>query len=94
VSNPSGIPSPGGQGGSITISADGKDLASVEIPRIVRMLSSTGADFGCDRLSTVVDDYPGPFAFTGTLARVEFAFQGRRDKRDIAVTARAEMAKE
>ena len=58
------------------------------------MLSSTGADFGCDRLSTVVDDYEGPFAFTGTLGRVEFVFRGRRDKRDVPVTARAEMAKE
>jgi arylsulfatase A-like enzyme len=83
-----------GPGGTLTINADGEDLASVEIPKIVRMLSSTGTDFGRDRLSTVVDDYPGPFAFTGTLGRVEFGFRGRHDKRDIPVTARAELAKE
>ena len=83
-----------GQRGAITITADGDDVASVDIPRIVRMLSSTGTDFGCDRLSTVVDDYEGPFAFTGTLTRAELSFRSAREKRDVPVTARAEMAKE
>ncbi|HMO53641.1 MAG TPA: hypothetical protein PJ994_03985 [Tepidiformaceae bacterium] len=35
---------------------------SPSIPVVIRMLSSTGLDIGCDRLSTVVSDYEGPFA--------------------------------
>jgi hypothetical protein len=58
------------------------------------MLGSTGTDFGCDRLSTVVDDYVGPFAFTGTIERVVFEIGERPDPRDVVVTARTEMAKE
>jgi hypothetical protein len=58
------------------------------------MMGSTGVDVGCDRLSTVVDDYEGPFAFTGRLARVTFRIQGQRDRADVAATARAESAKD
>jgi hypothetical protein len=57
------------------------------------MLGSTGTDFGCDRLSTVVDDYQGPFEFTGELKRVTFETHGKPDRRDIETAARAEMAK-
>ncbi len=42
-----------------SIAADGDDLASVEIPTVVRMLGSTGLDIGRDALSPVVDDYAG-----------------------------------
>ena len=79
-----------GNVGTLTIAADGADLASVAIPRIIRMMGSTGVDVGCDRLSTVVDDYEGPFAFTGELRKVTFRIEGRRDRRDIAAAARAE----
>ncbi len=57
------------------------------------MLGSTGVDVGCDRLSTVVDDYEGPFPFTGTLTRVTFRIQGSRDRGDVAATAKAESGK-
>ena len=58
------------------------------------MIGSTGTDFGCDRLSTVVEDYEGPFAFTGRLNRVAFEIRSKPDKRDVVVTARTELAKE
>ena len=64
------------------------------MPFIVRMLGSTGLDIGCDRLSTVVDDYVGPFAFQGEVRRAAFQLRSERDKTDLAVIARTELAKE
>ena len=83
-----------GRAGVLTIAADGADLASVEVTKVIRALGSTGLDLGCDRLSTVVDDYEGPFAFTGELRRVTFWIRSGQDRRDVAVTARSELAKE
>jgi len=83
-----------GRSGTLTLSVDGADVASAAIPVIIRMMGSTGVDIGCDRLSTVVDDYDGPFAFTGRISRVTFRIEGRRDRADAAAAARAERAKE
>ncbi len=77
-----------GRSGTLTLSADGVDLVSIGIPVIIRMMGSTGVDVGCDRLSTVVDDYEGPFAFTGTLSRVTFRVQSRRDRADVEAASR------
>lgn len=83
-----------GPGGRLTIGADGADLAAVDIPRIVRMLGSTGTDIGRDALSPVVDDYEAPFPFTGRIDRVTFAIRSRADAAEVAATARAELSKE
>jgi hypothetical protein len=80
--------------GTLTLAADGTDLGSIEISKIVRMFGSTGLDVGCDRLSTVVDDYEGPFAFTGKLNKVTFRLRSRRDRVDVEAEARHELAKE
>jgi arylsulfatase A-like enzyme len=82
------------RGGVLTLALDGRDLGSIEIPVIVRMLGSTGTDIGCDRLSTVVDDYEGPFPFTGEIRTATFKIHGRRDTADVEATARTELAKE
>jgi arylsulfatase len=83
-----------GRSGTLTLSVDGADVASVHVPVLIRMLGSTGVDIGCDRLSTVVADYESPFAFTGRLNRVTFKVKGRREAADVTATARAEQAKE
>jgi Sulfatase len=83
-----------GTGGTLTLVADGTDLAAVEIPTLVRMLGSTGLDIGRDSLSPIVEDYEGPFAFTGSLERVTFVLQSRADLADLAALARAELAQE
>ncbi|MCB9392819.1 MAG: arylsulfatase [Acidimicrobiaceae bacterium] len=83
-----------GKSGTITIGADGADLASATIPKIVRMLGSTGTDIGRDALSTVVSDYQGPFPFTGTIHSVTFDIRSKRDTGDIAATAATELARE
>ena len=84
----------GPSSGVLALAADGNDLGSVEISKVVRALGSTGMDLGCDRLSTVVDDYEGPFSFTGELRRVTFRIRSASDRRDVAVTTRSELAKE
>jgi arylsulfatase len=83
-----------GPGGRLTIGADRADLATVDIPRIVRMLGSTGTDIGRDALSPVVDDYEPPFPFTGRIDSVTFAIRSRADAAEVAATARAELSKE
>jgi arylsulfatase len=83
-----------GRGGTLTVGCDGDDLASVEIPKIVRMLGSTGMDIGRDALSPVADDYVAPFAFTGRIDHVSFRTRSKADADEIAATARAELAKE
>jgi arylsulfatase A-like enzyme len=83
-----------GPGGTITIGADGTDLGSVEIPAVMRIISSTGVDIGRDALSPVVSDYEGPFAFTGSIERVTFRVGSRPDAEDVAATARTELARE
>ena len=58
------------------------------------MLSSTGVDIGADRLSTVVDDYEGPFPFTGELHKVTFRINSSPSSKDVEALARTELAKE
>jgi len=83
-----------GSGGRLSVEADGDVLDSIEIPKLVRMLGSTGLDIGRDALSPVVDDYDAPFPFTGTIERVSFHIRSRADAEEVAATARAELAKE
>lgn len=80
--------------GTITVAADGVDLATVAVPRIVRMLGSTGTDIGRDALSPVVDDYDAPFPFTGTIHSVRFDIRSLRTSNDVAATAATELARE
>jgi len=83
-----------GPGGTLTLVFDGEELSSIEIPKIVRMLGSTGLDVGRDALSPVVDDYGPPFAFTGVIDRISFNIRSRADAADVAAIARTELAKE
>ncbi|MEA3077796.1 MAG: hypothetical protein QOF60_2704 [Actinomycetota bacterium] len=82
------------KGGALSLVVDGAALASVEVPRLVRMLGSTGLDIGRDSLSPVVDDYDPPFAFTGAIDRITFEIHSRASAADVAAVARAELAKE
>jgi hypothetical protein len=78
----------------LRLSLDVEDVASTEVPQLVRMLGSTGLDIGRDALSPVVDDYDGPFPFTGTIESVVFSIRSRADAGDVAAAARTELAKE
>jgi arylsulfatase A-like enzyme len=83
-----------GAGGQLTIGADGRDLDTVAIPAIIRMLGSTGLDIGRDSLSPVVSDYAPPFPFEGRIERITFSVRRRADAEDVAAMSRVEMSRE
>lgn len=83
-----------GRSGTLTIGVDSTDIASVAVPKIIRMMGSTGVDIGCDRLSTVVDDYEGPFAFTGEITRITFSVRSQAEQADVASATRAAQARD
>ena len=80
-----------------TVSIDGVACGSVEIPKILRMISSNGMDAGCDAGSAVSDDYSAPFTFQGKIARLVFDMPGRPAKDEaeaMAVKAKVEMSRQ
>jgi hypothetical protein len=83
-----------GPGGTVTIGADSADLASVDIPTVMRIIGSTGVDIGRDALSPVADDYEAPFPFSGQIEKITFRLGGQADIADVAATARTELARE
>jgi arylsulfatase len=83
-----------GGGGLLVVAADGEDVGWVTIPKVVRMLGSTGLDIGRDALSPVVDAYEAPFPFTATIEQVTFHIRSRASAADVEAHARTELAKE
>jgi arylsulfatase len=83
-----------GSTGTITLVVDSREVASVHIPVIMRILGSMGMDLGCDRLSPVAPDYTGPFPFTDTITRVQVDIRSKISANDVAAIARTEAAKE
>ena len=83
-----------GETGTITLVVNGKDIGSVHIPKIMRILGSMGMDLGLDRLSPVCPDYVAPFPFTGKITKATFELRSRPTKTDEHVEMRAEAAKE
>jgi arylsulfatase A-like enzyme len=87
-----------GKKGAIILSIDGRDCGSMEVPFVLRMISSTGMDIGRDGLSPVSDDYQAPFPFSGVIRRLlvdlpEFRIPSE-EKVDAAVKQRVEMARQ
>jgi arylsulfatase A-like enzyme len=86
-----------GERGRATVAIDGVDCGSVEIPRILRMISSNGMDVGCDPGSAVSDDYVAPHRFEGRIRRLVFEMppRSRDDEREAArVEAAVAMARQ
>jgi arylsulfatase A-like enzyme len=83
-----------GPTGKITLLADGSEIASGDVPTLVRILGSTGMDLGRDALSQVCDDYVGEFPFTGTISTVTFELPVSADRADRAAQAAETFAKE
>jgi arylsulfatase len=69
-----------GKAGTATLTLDGADVATLAIPAMAAMVSSTGMDVGRS-MAPVCDDYLPPFAFEGRLHRVvvEIATRVPRD---------------
>jgi arylsulfatase len=60
-----------GRGGTATLVVDGEECGGLELPLVMRMISSVGASVGEDHGSQVSPRYDGPFPFEGTLERVD-----------------------
>ena len=87
-----------GKKGTIILSIDGSDCGTMEVPFVLRMISSTGMDIGRDGLSPVTDDYQAPFPFSGVIRRLLVDLPEYRspseERVDAAVRQRAEMAQQ
>jgi arylsulfatase len=80
-----------GRDGTATVLIDGEPCGTVAIPRVMRMMSSVGMTLGADLGSPVSEAYSAPFAFTGTLRRVDVQLAPERPKqaRENAATVHA-----
>ena len=88
-----------GQSGDASMLVDGQEIASVTIPRLLAVISSTGMDIGRS-LAPITDDYKAPFTFEGEIDKVIFELPPRKnmteaDKQEEAEhAARAEDARQ
>jgi arylsulfatase len=80
-----------GETGRATLRIDGVECGSVEVPKVLRMISSYGMDAGRDSGSPVSDDYDVPFEFQGRIRKLVFDMP-RRNKRDEAAAREAQNA--
>lgn len=61
-----------GDKGRVSVLIDGEVCGQIEVPRVLRMISSYGMDAGRDSGSAVSDDYQAPFDFQGSIRRLIF----------------------
>ncbi|HWD67105.1 MAG TPA: arylsulfatase [Caulobacteraceae bacterium] len=84
----------GQDGGSqAEVLVDGKLVASVAIPRLLFLISSTGMDLGRS-LAPVNDDYHAPFAYPGHIGEVVFEIPGAAPAAEVKAQVRAEMTRQ
>lgn len=60
-----------GEGGRATLVVDGVDAGQLQVPFVMRIISSVGASVGSDHGSPVSDRYEGANAFGGTIERID-----------------------
>jgi arylsulfatase len=74
--------------GDVTLIIDGAEAGRVHLPHVMLILSSIGPSVGYDHGSPVSDRYDSPFAFEGTLHRVDIqVISGRPDQAAAAEAA-------
>jgi len=87
-----------GETGNITLVIDGQTCGTIQVPYVMRMISSTGLDIGKDSLSPVTDDYQAPFSFTGRILKFDVVLHRYRNqkekKQEEEARLRTEMAKQ
>ncbi|MDZ4824858.1 MAG: arylsulfatase [Actinomycetota bacterium] len=82
-----------GKTGDATLVIDNEDCGSLEIPYVMRMMSSTGPSVGYDHGSPVSELYDGPFPFEGRLERVDIQLVSIAPD-DAATAERSTMARQ
>jgi arylsulfatase len=82
-----------GKGGVLTLLVDGSPVGeAARVPRVVRILGSTGTDIGRGPVNAIVPDLTGPTPFSPALESVVFRVLGRRTTADPAADAAADLA--
>jgi arylsulfatase len=59
-----------GAQGTIALFIDGHECGTLQLPLVMRTITSTGMDVGRNSLSPITDDYQRPFVFTGKIKRL------------------------
>ncbi len=67
-----------GKTGRATVVIDHEECGSVDVPFVMRMMSSIGPSVGYDNGSPVSDRYAGPYPFEGHLERVDIQLLSAR----------------
>ena len=84
-----------GRGATATLVVDGEaTVDSVDVPFAMFIMSSIGPSVGYDHGSAVSERYDAPFAFEGTLHRVDIQLAARRSRKGDAADERAAMAQQ
>ena len=80
--------------GVVTLVIDDKECGSMELPFVMRIISSIGMSVGHDHGSPVSKEYKGEFAFEGKLQRVDIQLVSPRAKDEGEILAREGMARQ
>ncbi|HUN50230.1 MAG TPA: arylsulfatase, partial [Candidatus Sulfotelmatobacter sp.] len=86
-----------GQTGRAAVTIAGQECGAVEVPFVLRMISSGGMDVARDPGSAVSDDYQPPFEFQGQIHRLVFETPDRGAKAEAdarKAQIRADMARQ
>ena len=83
----------GRRSGNIEISVNGEVCGSIELPFMMRMISSIGASVGLDRGSAVSERYESPYPFTGEIKDLTIQL-GIRTAGEDEASAAAEMSRQ
>jgi arylsulfatase A-like enzyme len=81
-----------GVGGTATLVVGGQECGAMELPFVMRMISSVGASVAHDHGSQVSARYDGEFPFEGTLERVDIQLVTVRPAEAAELAAAAERA--
>jgi arylsulfatase len=82
-------------GGRGELAVDGENVATADIPRILRgWMPFNGLDVGCNNGAPVGTSYESPFRFTGELHRVEVELLDEQPGPHPAIEHRSEMGKQ
>ena len=82
-------------GGTGVLRLDGKDVGSVEVPRMIRgWMPFNGLDVGCDNGAPVSPSYSSPFRFTGTIKWIDVELLDANPGPDAKVHHDSEMGKQ
>ncbi len=84
----------GGEGGRATLVINDAECGTIEVPFVMRIISSLGPSVGSDHGSPVSDRYDDAFPFEGTLELVEIQLVSERAPDGDAAAARETMARQ